>query len=93
MNIYVEFDEGWNTGGVKLLRSIDGLQPDAPSTLDYESYPEPFVAPFHYDAVSAMSKLGHRKRGRAGKGARRLGPATRGEQAAGLRHVSRHRAG
>jgi hypothetical protein len=51
MNIYVEYDEGWNKGGVKLLRSIEGLQPDAPPTVEYECYPEPFVAPFHYDSV------------------------------------------
>lgn len=51
MNIYVEFDQGWNKGGVKLLRSIEGLQPDAPPTMEYESYPEPVVAPFHYDKV------------------------------------------
>ena len=51
MNIYVEFDEGWNKGSVKLLRSIDGLQPDSPPTMEYESYPEPVIAPFHYDKV------------------------------------------
>jgi hypothetical protein len=51
MNIYVEFDRGWNKGGVELLRSIDGLQPDAPPTMDYECYPAPLIAPFHYDKV------------------------------------------
>ena len=51
MNIYVEFDQGWNKGGVKLLRSIEGLQPDEPPTLRYETFPAPFVAPFHYDKV------------------------------------------
>jgi len=51
MNIYVEFDQGWNKGGVKLLRSIAGLEPDEPPTLAYESFPSPFVAPFHYDKV------------------------------------------
>lgn len=49
MNIYVEYEAGWNHGGVKLLRSIEGLTPDRPSTQDYETYPEPFIAPFHYD--------------------------------------------
>lgn len=49
MNIYVEYEQGWNQGGVQLLRSIDGLTPDRPPTLDYECFPEPFVAPFHYD--------------------------------------------
>lgn len=51
MNIYTEYDEGWHRGGVKLLRSIDGLQPDRPPTLDYEAYPEPVIAPYHYDEV------------------------------------------
>ncbi len=48
MNIYVEFDQGWNKGGVALLRSIDGLQPDEPPTMQYESFPAPLVVPFHY---------------------------------------------
>ncbi|MXO71012.1 nuclear transport factor 2 family protein [Alteraurantiacibacter buctensis] len=51
MNIYVDFYEGWNKGGVKLLRSIDGLQPDAPPTMEYECFPAPLIAPFHYDKV------------------------------------------
>jgi hypothetical protein len=51
MNIYVEYEQGWNKGGVKLLRSIDGLQPDRPPTMEYETFPEPFVAPYHYDQV------------------------------------------
>lgn len=51
MNIYVEFDRGWNKGGVELLRSIEGLQPDAPPTMDYECFPAPLIAPFHYDKV------------------------------------------
>ena len=51
MNIYVEFDQGWNKEGVPLLRSIEGLQPDLPPTMQYECYPEPLIAPFHYDKV------------------------------------------
>lgn len=51
MNIYVDFAEGWNKGGVKLLRSIGGLQPDAPPTMEYECFPAPLIAPFHYDKV------------------------------------------
>jgi hypothetical protein len=49
MNVYVEYEKGWNKGGVPLLRSIHGLQPDAPPTMDYEAFPEPMIAPFHYD--------------------------------------------
>lgn len=51
INFYVEYDEGWHKGGVKLLRSTDGLEPDLPPTMEYESYPEPVIAPFHYDKV------------------------------------------
>ena len=45
------YDEGWHKGGVQLLRSIDGLQPDLPPTMEYESYPEPVIAPYHYKEV------------------------------------------
>jgi hypothetical protein len=51
VNFYTEYDEGWHRGGVPLLRSIDGLAPDRPPSLDYEAYPEPVIAPFHYDEV------------------------------------------
>jgi hypothetical protein len=51
MNIYVEYEQGWHKAGVKLLRSIEGLKPDRPPTMSYESYPEPLIAPFHYDDV------------------------------------------
>jgi hypothetical protein len=49
MNIYTEYEQGWHKGGVKLLRSIEGLMPDLPPTMEYESYPEPVIAPYHYD--------------------------------------------
>ena len=51
VNFYAEYDEGWHRGGVPLLRATDGLQPDRPPTLEYEAYPEPVIAPFHYDDV------------------------------------------
>lgn len=51
MNIYTEYEQGWHKGGVPLLRSIDGLQPDQPPTMEYEAYPEAVVAPYHYDKV------------------------------------------
>lgn len=51
MNIYTEYEQGWHKGGVKLLRSIDGLQPDLPPTVEYEAYPEPVIAPYHYEKV------------------------------------------
>jgi hypothetical protein len=51
VNFYAEYDEGWHRGGVRLLRSIEGLAPDRPPSLDYEAYPEPVIAPFHYEEV------------------------------------------
>ena len=51
INFYAEYDEGWHRGGVPLLRSIEGLAPDRPPSLDYEAFPEPVIAPFHYDEV------------------------------------------
>lgn len=51
VNFYAEYDEGWHRGGVPLLRRTDGLQPDRPPTLEYEAYPEPVIAPFHYEEV------------------------------------------
>jgi hypothetical protein len=51
VNFYAEYDEGWHRGGVPLLRSIEGLAPDHPPSLDYEAYPEPVIAPFHYREV------------------------------------------
>ena len=49
VNFYAEYDEGWHRGGVKLLRSIEGLAPDRPPSIEYEAYPEPVIAPLHYD--------------------------------------------
>ncbi|WP_126173930.1 nuclear transport factor 2 family protein [Altericroceibacterium xinjiangense] len=49
INFYCEYDEGWHRGGIPLLRSVDGLEPDLPPSFEYEAYPEPVIAPFHYD--------------------------------------------
>jgi hypothetical protein len=49
VNFYAEYDEGWHRGGVTLLRSVEGLAPDRPPSIEYEAYPEPVIAPFHYD--------------------------------------------
>ena len=48
ITFYCEFDRGPNHGGVPMVRKIGGLQPDQPSTHDYEAFPEVFVPPFHY---------------------------------------------
>jgi len=51
MNLYTDYEQGWHRGGIKLLRSIDGLAPDLPPTMDYEAYPSAVIAPYHYDKV------------------------------------------
>src|SRR5688500_18242507 len=45
VNFYAEYDEGWHRRGVPLLRSVEGLAPDRPPSLEYEAYPEPRSAP------------------------------------------------
>jgi len=49
INFYAEYDKGWHRGGVPLLRTTEGLQPDRPQTFEYEAFPEPVIAPFHYE--------------------------------------------
>ena len=51
VNFYAEYDQGWHRGGVALLRSTEGLQPDAPPSFEYEAHPKAVIAPFHYDEV------------------------------------------
>ncbi|AKH43953.1 hypothetical protein FHS61_002640 [Altererythrobacter atlanticus] len=56
ITFYCEYDRGPNHGGVPMVRKIDGLQPDQPSTHDYEAFPEIFIPPFHYaNPVSGRS--------------------------------------
>ncbi len=51
INFYCEYDEGWHKGGVPLLRSTKGLEPDLPPSFEYEAHPKAVIAPFHYDEV------------------------------------------
>jgi hypothetical protein len=46
---YVEFDKGWNKGGVELPLKLGDLDPDAPPTVKYGAFPDVFVPPYHYD--------------------------------------------
>jgi len=45
---YTEFDQGWNKGGVELLRSTQGIEPHEPPTIAYQAFPAAFIPPFHY---------------------------------------------
>jgi hypothetical protein len=51
INFYAEYDQGWHRGGVPLLRSTHGIEPDRPQTFEYEAHPKAVIAPFHYDEV------------------------------------------
>lgn len=46
---YIEFDKGWNKGGVELPLKLGDLDPDAPPTVKYGAFPDVFVPPYHYD--------------------------------------------
>ena len=48
ITFYVEFDRGWNKGAVPLPAHLEGLEPDAPTTIKYGSFPDVFVPPYHY---------------------------------------------
>ncbi|HTQ35878.1 MAG TPA: nuclear transport factor 2 family protein [Steroidobacteraceae bacterium] len=48
ITFYVEFDKGWNKGGVALPGHLEGLQPDEESTVKYGAFPEVFLPPYHY---------------------------------------------
>jgi hypothetical protein len=48
ITFYVEFDKGWNKGAVPMLGKIPGLQPDEPPSVEYKSFPDVFVPPYHY---------------------------------------------
>jgi hypothetical protein len=45
---YVEYDKGWNKGGVPLPQKLGSLDPDAPPTVKYGTFPDVFVPPYHY---------------------------------------------
>jgi hypothetical protein len=48
ITFYVEYDKGWNKGAVPMLGKIPGLQPDEPPSVEYKSFPDVFVPPYHY---------------------------------------------
>jgi hypothetical protein len=48
ITFYVEYDKGWNKGAVALPQHLEGLEPDADSTVKYGAFPEVFLPPYHY---------------------------------------------
>jgi hypothetical protein len=45
---YVEYDRGWNLGGVPLAPPLPDARPDAEASVRYEAFPGVFIPPYHY---------------------------------------------
>jgi hypothetical protein len=45
---YVRWNEGWSKGGVPMGTELPGMAPDAPQTVDYGSFPDVYIPPYHY---------------------------------------------
>lgn len=48
IGVYVDYATGWNISAVEMPKQFDNLRPDAAPTVTYSSYPDPFIAPYHY---------------------------------------------
>jgi SnoaL-like domain len=45
---YVRWNEGWSAGGVPMGTELPGMLPDSPQTVDYGSFPQVYIPPYHY---------------------------------------------
>lgn len=45
---YVRWNEGWSKGGVPMGTAFDQFPPDRPQTVDYGSFPDVYIPPYHY---------------------------------------------
>jgi hypothetical protein len=45
---YVEYDKGWNHGGVPLAQPLAAANPDAAPSVHYQAFPSVFIPPYHY---------------------------------------------
>jgi hypothetical protein len=48
IGFYVDYDTGWNKGAVEMPKQFDNLTPDGEPTVVYGSYPDIYIAPYHY---------------------------------------------
>lgn len=48
ITFYVEFDQGWNKGGVALPQPFEDMTPDGEATVKYGAFPDVFLPPYHY---------------------------------------------
>jgi len=45
---YIDFDKGWDKGGSAPPAPIQGLPPDKPPSIEYKTFPDVFIPPYHY---------------------------------------------
>jgi hypothetical protein len=45
---YVRWNQGWSQGAVPMGTAFEHFPPDAPQTVDYRSFPDVFIPPYHY---------------------------------------------
>ena len=45
---YTDYDKGWDKGGNAPPAPIQGFTPDQPSSVDYKTFPDVFIPPYHY---------------------------------------------
>ena len=45
---YVRWNEGWSKGGVPMGKPLPEMMPDALQTVDYGSFPDIYIPPYHY---------------------------------------------
>ena len=57
---YVKAGSGWREGAVPMAGELPDFPPDAPQTVDYASFPEIFVPPFHYPNPATGRRRGGR---------------------------------
>ncbi|HTR00776.1 MAG TPA: nuclear transport factor 2 family protein [Candidatus Acidoferrum sp.] len=48
ITFYVDFDQGWNKGGVALPQPFADRKPDGEASVKYGAFPEVFLPPYHY---------------------------------------------
>jgi len=45
-----DYDKGWTGEGIIPVETMSStIRPDAPPTVEYESFPNTYIVPFHYD--------------------------------------------
>jgi hypothetical protein len=45
---YIDYDKGWDKGGNAPPAPIKGFPPDQPPSVDYKTFPDVFLPPYHY---------------------------------------------